>query len=282
MKCEWQAFINIIPIWMRQHVDKLGKDTLRELRLRRNLPPELITNRDSVWLERVVTRDDLEFCINVTSKYSMWAQSTLASGYITAPGGHRLGICGTAIVQDGVVRGIKEPTSIVVRVARDFLGIAQTVGRENESLLILGKPGSGKTTLLRDLVRQKSDRDHRRISVVDERQELFPAVGGGYCFYTGRRTDVLSGYKKAIGIDAAIRCMTPEVIAVDEITAGEDCDAMVYAGWCGVKILATAHAGSREELFKRPVYKPIIESGLFDKLLFLHSDNTWHIEGLNI
>jgi stage III sporulation protein AA len=76
--------------------------------------------------------------------------------------------------------------------------------------------------------------------------------------------------------------MSPEVIAVDEITAGEDCSAMIYAGWCGVKILATAHAGSREELLKRPVYKPIIESGLFDRLLFLHSDNTWHVEGLNI
>lgn len=281
MKCEWQAFINIIPIWMREHVDKLGKDTLRELRLRLNLPPELITHSGSVWLNRSVTRADIDFCINVASKYSPWAATTSANGYITAPGGHRLGICGVAITQDSMVRGIKEPTSVSVRVARDFPGLAENIGRSNESLLILGKPGSGKTTLLRDLVRQKSDRDRCLVSVIDERQELFPTVNEKHCFYPGKRTDIISGCTKASGIDTAIRCMTPEIVAVDEITAREDCEAMICAGWCGVKVLATAHAGTRADLFHRPVYKPVIESGLFDILLFLHDDNSWHVERMN-
>lgn len=278
MRCAWQAYINLLPIRMRQEVDRLGSNSLQELRLRLNQPPELITGNGNVWLNDRVTKDDLSFCVNAASRYSPWSAATSAHGYITAPGGHRIGICGSAAVSDGTMTGITELSSLCLRVARDFPGIAEKAASVEGSILILGKPGSGKTTLLRDLIRQKSEAGDSCIAVVDERGELFPKAHGDCCFPPGKHTDILTGCCKAQGINAVLRTMNPAIIAVDEITAAEDCDALIHAGWCGVKFLATVHAGSRTDLYSRPVYKPIIKSGLFDYLLILRPDKSWRME----
>lgn len=280
MRCAWEAFIRLLPPWLRENVDKLGSDTLQELRLRLNSPPELVTANGSITLQRCICADDLRFCINTASRYSPWTATTMEQCYLTAPGGHRIGICGNAVMDKGIMTGISTVTSLCLRVARDFPGIASKLQSHCGSVLIIGKPGSGKTTLLRDLIRQRSNHGEGSIAVVDEREEIFPSAQGQFCFSTGRRTDILSGCRKAQGIEAVLRCMGPEVIALDEITAREDCEALLHAGWCGVKLLATAHAGSMEDLLQRPVYRPILEKNLFDTLLVLHPDKSWHEERL--
>ena len=282
MRCAWQAYLNLIPVWMRKRVDELGREELQELRLRLGSPPELILKGRRIWLDRPTCAEDLRFCVNMASKYSPWSAVSVARGYITAPGGHRVGICGDAVLHDGNMTGIRTVTSLNLRVARDFPGIAAKTIEFSGSVLIIGKPGSGKTTLLRDMIRQRSEKCSGFVAVVDEREEIFPRNGDGICFSTGRHTDILSGCAKAVGIEILLRNMTPETIAVDEITARVDCDALIQAGWCGVNILATAHAGSRQDLLNRPVYRPILECGLFERLLIMHSDKTWHSERMNI
>ena len=281
MRCAWQAYLNLLPMWMRSNVDRLGKDILQELRLRLNTPPELITSKGSQWLEQGVTKDDLAYSINAASRYSPWSAGTAAQGFITAPGGHRVGLCGSATVVNGNMTGISAPTSLCIRVARDFQGISAGAATLKGSILIIGKPGSGKTTLLRDLIRQKSAQGIA-VSVVDERGELFPSSENQMCFPPGIRTDILSGCSKEQGIDAVLRNMSPQIIAVDEITAEEDCRALIHAGWCGVKLLASAHAENTSDLLSRPVYKPIIKSGLFQTLLIMQPDKTWRMERINI
>lgn len=278
MKCAWQAFINLLPVRMRESVDKQGRDTLQELRLRLNAPPEMVTQKGSICLEMCVSAEDLHFCINVASRYSPWAAGTVQHGFITAPGGHRIGLCGNAVTNNGTMTSVHPLTSLCLRVARDFPGIADRASGYNGSILIIGKPGSGKTTLLRDLIRQKSNHISGSIAVVDERQEIFPFVHNQSCFPVGKHTDILSGCSKIQGIETVLRNMGPEVIAVDEITAKEDCQALLHAGWCGVTLLATAHAGDRRDLQNRPVYRPIIESGIFDTLLVMNADKTWQAE----
>lgn len=268
MRCAWESLMKILPPAIAAETDKRGSDTLQELRLRLGKPPELVPGGT---FGSPVTRQDLSFVVNTASRYSPWAAATAARGYITATGGHRIGLCGEVALKDGSITGIREPTSLCIRVARDFPGLAKPLGALEGNVLILGPPGSGKTTLLRDLIRQLSRT--QCVCVVDERGELFPAG-----FDTGDRTDVLSGSGKAEGITAVLRTMGPEVIAVDEITSAEDCQALTQAGWCGVRLLATAHAASAEDLYRRPVYRPLAEGGLFETLVILHADKSWRTE----
>ena len=141
-------------------------------------------------------------------------------------------------------------------------------------MLILGAPGRGKTTLLRDIARQISEKS--TVAVVDERGEIFPSG-----FVRGDRMDVLTGVPKAGGVEMVLRTMGPEWIAVDEITAEEDCRSLLQAQGCGVRLLATAHAGSLDEFRGRPIYKALLDNHVFDYLLILHSDRSYGTERIH-
>ena len=277
MKCAWHEFLSVLPSQMRAEVDNLGRENLEELHLRLDRPVELILGGQSHFLQMVAAPQDIQYVINTASRYSPWSASTTAQGYITAPGGHRIGICGDCVVMSGAVTGVRTATSLCMRVARAFPGIGNRAPRTG-SLLILGPPGVGKTTLLRELIRLRSDRG-AAVSVVDERGELFP---GGNIFDPGRRTDILSGCSKAQGVQMALRTMSPKCIAVDEITAAEDCQARLSAGWCGVELLATAQATNCADLNRRNVYRPLAQSKLFEQAIVLGRDKSWHMERMEL
>ena len=282
MICAWKEFVGILPEWMRLDVDRCGRIALQELRLRLGKPPELILGSESIWLNRTVASEDLKFCVNTASRYSPWSAESVSSGYITAPGGHRIGLCGEAVVNNGEVHGIRSLSSLCIRVARDFPGIAATLAEKPGSVLILGSPGSGKTTLLRDLIRHISNKDSGSIAVVDERGELFPTRSGQACFDAGKRTDVLSNCKKTIAIELVLRTMSPQLIAVDEITSEEDCEALSHAAWCGVSLIATAHADSIEDLYKRKAYNKLLRDGTFTHFVVMHHDQSWTLERVTV
>lgn len=270
MMCAWNSLLEIVPRQMRQSVDSLGKYTLQELRMRQGAPPELVMGKHSHWLNMKCSRDDIVFCIQSASRYSPWAAESIDQGFLTAPGGHRLGLCGLALYRNGSLTGMREITSICIRVARDYPGIASAVPMEG-SVLILGAPGWGKTTLLRDLIRHRSR--FTQVAVVDEREELFPDG-----FDTGIRTDILRGYRKERGMEQVLRTMGPGCIALDEITAAQDCDGLLRAAGCGVNILATAHASSMEEFLNRPLYKPLVERRIFHHILVMRPDKSYYEE----
>ena len=272
MICAWKELLAILPPWLTREVDKHGRDNLQELRLRLDQPPQLINKDGVIWLSREVSMDDLNFCINTASRYSPWAAQSTAQGYITAPGGHRIGLCGSVISQVGTVTGIRTVRSLCIRIARDFPGIACKYAGYKGSILIIGPPGSGKTTLLRDLIRQLSLKE--TVAVVDERCELFPDG----CFTQGKSLDVLSGCPKRDGITMLLRAMGPETIAVDEITDPEDSLSLLQAAHCGVRLLATAHAGSVSDFCSRDVYQSLWEKHIFDIIVVLRKDRTYTME----
>ena len=233
---------------------------------------------------RRVGTEDLSHIVNTVSRFSAYAAWSVAQGYLTARGGHRVGLCGTAVIRDGKTAGMKELRALCIRIARDFPGLAAGLPDRlgTGSALILGPPGGGKTTLLRDLIRQISDVRREPIAVVDQRGELFPALYQGYQFQTGLRTDVLTGAGKQEGMELLLRSMGPKWIAVDEITALEDCTAMEQCGYCGVRFLATAHGRSVEDLHHRPVYRRLLQTGMFTTAVVLRPDQTFTVERLDV
>ena len=269
MNCDWEGLLSILPMWLRREVDIRKQEQLQEIRLRSGEDTELILKGKRVWLQHASRQQDLDYCINAVTRYSPWAAASSAQGYLTAPGGHRIGICGEAILKDGTIAGFRTVRSLCIRVARDVQGLIENTAGITGSALIIGAPGWGKTTLLRECIRKLSR--EKTVAVVDERGELFPPG-----FSAGLQTDILTGCPKAQGIIQLLKAMGAQVIAVDEITAQEDCQALLRASCCGVELLATAHAGSMEELKSRPVYRPIL--GIFQHILILKADQTYQVE----
>lgn len=272
MKCAWKELLAILPPELRH---RIREDDIREIRLRLGQATELVCSQGSHWLDHKSSRDEMNFIINAACRYSPWTAQTMARGYITAPGGHRIGLAGETVVNGGVVTGLREVHSLCIRIARDVTGIGRSYAHLHGSILILGPPGAGKTTLLRDLCREISKKE--TVAVVDERGELFP-VG----FERGRSMDVQFLCPKAEGIDMALRTLSPAVIAVDEITGEEDAEAFLRAGWCGVRLLATAHAAGIEDLQKRPIYRSLTQNHLFDHILICFRDKSRPTERMDI
>ncbi len=266
MRCAWKELMALVPQELRTEVDKYS-DCLQELRLRAGQAPELVTGQGSVFLTKTVGEQDIRFAINAASRYSPWAAATSKQGYMTAPGGHRIGLCGTM-----APTGIRDLRSLNIRVARDFPGIADGLPLCG-NILILGPPGSGKTTMLRDLIRRISREE--AVAVVDERGELFPDG-----LDRGLRTDVLAGFPKPEGMEMVMRAMGPKTLALDEITGWSDCEALQTALWCGVRLIATAHASNGQDLKRRSVYRPLADSGFFDTMVILRQDKSWYIESV--
>lgn len=275
MEHGWTRFLELLPPWLREAVDRHpGAETqLRQLRLRVKQPPAGdFPGGCRVMAARSVTGEDLECVLGRASGYGAYSCIGLNQGYISAPGGHRVGVCGTAVVKDGAVTGMREVTSVCIRVARDYPGCAAKVmpGLWGSALL-LGVPGSGKTTLLRDVCRQLAKT--AAVAVADERGELFPEG------MDRLGVDVLTGCDKARGVDMLLRTMSPQVIAVDEITRAEDCRRLLEAAGCGVRLLATAHGRDRLDLRRRPVYRELLEAGIFDRLVLVNGPGKYETEG---
>ncbi len=193
-------------------------------------------------------------CFAEICRYSVHSfQEEIAQGFVTLDGGHRVGICGTAVMSGGKIEMFKDISGLNIRIAHEVKGCADEVYSRFfsgglRSVLIAGKPLCGKTTVLRDLARRLGER--HRVTLIDSRNELSASFHGTPTLDIGLNTDVICGCPKSDGIMLALRTLSPEVIICDEI--GNNESALEQALFCGVKLIASAHAASLDELHKRP------------------------------
>lgn len=226
-----------------------------------------------------VETTDLEETLSRATRYSVHSfAESLQNGFVTLEGGHRLGLCGAAILRSERVDGIRNLSSINLRIACERIGAAASLTPHLQkngralSMLILSPPAWGKTTLLRDCVRGLSSAGVR-VGVADERCELSGSLGGAPQFDLGPTTDVISGGSKAEAALMLLKTMSPAVLALDEITSPRDVEAVAYAAHCGTAVLATAHAYNAEDLTRRPLYRTLLEAGVFDNFTTIRLEN---------
>ncbi len=278
---EYLRAVRLLPPSLRdiaQSIPAEAAATAEEIRLRTGGPLCVVTadGEISAGTNHMITPAELQLVLEIATRASAHSYvDSIRQGFVTAESGVRVGLCGLAITENGAVAGIRRIFSVCIRIPREKRGIAAGVYEkltENvfDSAIVLSPPGGGKTTLLRELTRLLSDAG-TRISLIDERLELSGAFEGHTCFDVGAKTDVLAGAPKAEGVIMALRSMSPQVIAFDEITAAQDVQAAILAANCGVKLLATAHAGSVSDLAARPLYRPIIENELFSRAVVIEN-----------
>ncbi|MCL2082027.1 MAG: stage III sporulation protein AB [Oscillospiraceae bacterium] len=230
---------------------------------------------------RPVTAHDLTLTMENATKGSLHsAIESIQRGFVTIEGGHRLAICGRALLKDGVLSHVRDISSVCIRIAREKKGVARSVlpklieGGRIQGTLILSPPGVGKTTLLRDIIRMLSCGEAvapHRVSVADERGELAGCLGGIPQMDVGPRTDVWSGMPKSEAAVMMLRGCSPQVLALDEITAPQDAAAAQMSFGCGAAVLATAHARCVEDLRRRPLYRSL--PGIFTRAAVISLEN---------
>lgn len=242
----------------------------------------------------IITKTDIKRATEIIQSFSVYSiNEELKNGYITIPGGHRIGVAGKVVLKDDDIRTIRDISFINYRVARMIRGAADKVMKYllddygcMYNTIIISPPQCGKTTLLRDIVRQLSNGigalkiKGKKIGLVDERSELAACFMGEPKNDVGVRTDVLDACPKAKGIIMLIRSMSPEIIATDEIGRPEDADALLDASNAGVKIIATMHGRDIDDLYKKIDLKKI-HHNLFERIIILsRSHGVGTVEGI--
>lgn len=270
----------------------IQREYLQEVRLRAGSPlflryqnREISLNRDGQpcrdWKDAYRIRmEEVRETLEYLSGYSMYAfEDEVKQGYFTIPGGHRVGLAGKVVAEEGRIQCVRQISFLNIRLSHQILGCAEPVlplliqeGQVSHTLIV-SPPGAGKTTLLRDLIRLISNGvpglPGRNVGVADERSELGGAYLGVPQNDLGVRTDVLDGCPKGLGMTMLLRSMAPQVIAVDEIGSERDAEALENVFYSGCKILATVHGSSLEEIKKKPLIRRMMEGRVFERYVLL-------------
>jgi len=263
-------------------------DEVQEIRIRIGKPLMLVLGQGDYLSPTLVQREEIHRTLQLMSRSSLYAlEEELRNGYLTLPGGHRVGVVGQGVIEEGRIKTLKNISGFNIRVSREVKGAADSLlpylinlsGGEIYHTLIISPPQGGKTTILRDLARQLSNGRGDlnlpgiKVGIVDERSEIAACFAGVPQRDVGLRTDVLDACPKAEGMMMLIRSMSPQVIITDEVGRLEDVEAIEEGVNSGVKIVASVHGSQMSDLEKRPSLLRLLENKIFERFVFLERKN---------
>lgn len=269
--------LTYLPPRQREEIWRLAEsrgafEGISEIRMRAEARSSFIISGERIYLSSSPTNEDITKCVTLMCGGALYARRDgISEGYVTLDGGVRVGICGQARYDGGRLVGISNITSLVFRIPTGrFFNTAELFAAWNgveRGMLIYSPPGVGKTTALRSLTAHIGSGRGSEVAVIDERCEF---LAEDYKFSS---VDVLRGYRRSEGIQIALRTLSPDVIAVDEIGRLSEAEAMLDSLNSGVKIIATAHAGTLDELKRRANIEPFFKNGIFDVLVGISLEN---------
>lgn len=282
---------NILPSNIYFAIKHIPYESLCELRFRKDnyvivnilgknfyLTPDSYS--DSPLNAIISTRGSINSILEKISNNSLYTiNDELLEGYVTIQGGIRIGICGEVVSINGEIKTIKNISSINFRFSHNVencsLKIYNYLVKNGlvRNTLIISPPGAGKTTYLRDLICQITKREKLiNILVVDERKEISSYFDGENVVEI-ENIDVYSNSTKKFAFNNGIRSMKPDIIVTDEIDISRDIDDIKNALTCGVKVIATIHANSINDIKIKPEFRSILDNGLFERYVLLSNSN---------
>ena len=264
---------------LAKQLDQLDADffeEMTELRIRTDKPILIyrmgIENKIGAFCP---ASSDIAETMERISQYSLYAlEEELRMGYITLPGGHRVGVTGRTVIENGVVKTIRPISALNIRISRAVKGCGDNVlpkimeNRLPHNTMVISPPGCGKTTILRDIIRQLSD-GGLTIGVADERSEIGGSYKGVAQNDIGLRTDLLDGCPKAEGMMMLLRSMAPDVIAVDELGGDADAIAVENVSNAGVRLLCTVHGSDMEDIRQKPSLRALLDKNIFKRFVVM-------------
>lgn len=284
-----RTILSYIPSNIRKLLSGTELDGVEEIRLRRGLPVSISMNNTCFFINQkgmlrtssehavCASKNDIDEAVELVTASSLYAVSDeIKNGFVTVGGGHRVGICGRAVMKDGEISFIKDICGLNYRFAREVKGAADSIINEIaernmiNNTLIISPPQCGKTTILRDIARQLSYKNIK-VSIVDERGEIAGMNNGVSGYDLGANTDVMDFCPKASGMLMMLRSMSPEVVITDEIGTKDDIEAIEKLINSGVRVVTSIHSGSREEILNRADTKRFYS--LFDCYITLSRRN---------
>ena len=257
---------------------------LQEIRIRVDKPIILKLREKDLILQYNILQTEILQIVERLCENSIYAyKNQICEGFITIKGGHRVGLTGSCVIENGKITNIKYISSLNIRIAREVKNCSTRILREiidieNKTIynsIIVAPPGRGKTTILRDIIRRLSDGIEKinfrgkTCGVVDERGEIAAMYKGVPQNDVGIRTDIIENVSKNKGIHMLIRTMAPEIIACDEIGSKEDVEAIHYALYSGVKGIFTMHGKNVEDIKNNKQIYELIENREIQKIIFL-------------
>lgn len=285
-----ETILEYLSVTLRYEVQKYiqqNRKEIEEIRIRAKKPIVIKTSEMIEILEKhIVTTEEILETFQKVCENSIYSyKKQICEGYITIRGGHRVGIVGNCVLENGQVININYISSLNFRVAREKKGcslelLKYVIDYKKSNIfntLIVSLPGAGKTTMLRDIIRQLSNGipavkfKGRMCGVVDERGEIAAMYKGVPQNDVGVLTDVIDNVTKSLGMRMLVRSMAPEIIACDEIGTKEDIEAINYAICTGVKGIFTAHGNNIKDVIIH--LGDLINKCIIEKIVFLDNVN---------
>ena len=279
--------LRVLPLKISSEIrGYFQSDKIQEIRIKVGKPIILNSFKGERILKYTVTAEDIKQILVKISNYSLYAyEEEIKQGYITIKGGHRIGIAGECVIVGGIIRTIKNISSLNIRICREVIGssneVMKYIAKDNRiyNTLIVAPPKCGKTTILRDIARNISygmnliNLSGKKVSIIDERSEIAACFNGVPQMDVGVRTDVLDNCLKREGMLMAIRSLSPEVLICDEIGTKGDIEALLMAFNSGVNVVVTLHGFSIDDIYKRKVFKELLDNSILDRIVILSNRN---------